>query len=50
MTDSNAADPLDLLSPATRRNPYPAFRRLREADPVHFDDGVVEAPARQNSE
>ena len=27
-----------LVEPATVANPYPVYRRLREEDPVHWDD------------
>ncbi len=35
-TDALAYDPLD---PATRRDPYPVYRRLRDEDPVHRMSG-----------
>jgi cytochrome P450 len=30
----------DLLSPATRDDPYPLYRRLRAEDPVHWSAGL----------
>src|SRR5262245_20855394 len=31
---------LTALDPAFRTNPYPAFARLREREPMHYDDVI----------
>jgi len=37
--DTLEVDPLDPFAPEHRPNPYPVYHRLRETDPVHWNEG-----------